>query len=195
MRTADDFVGDPTSGNTTDIDIAAPPSVVWQALDQLRPRDLRVTPVLMGIRSLPALLLRRGSLRSSRATADRPLLESMRSSRFFELYRQPESILTLGIVGQFWKLDGGEDANVRTPQEFVAFDRSGFVVSAIDFQLQPHATGTRVTTRTCNRATDEATERRFRRYWLLIGAGSKAIRFDLLRAVRRRAEAAHHAAA
>ena len=49
-------------------------------------------------------------------------------------------------------------------------------------------------TRTRNRATDEATGRRFRWYWLLIGAGSKAIRLDVLRAVRRRAEAAHRPA-
>ena len=114
----------------------------------------------------------------------------MSTSRFFELHREPEAILTLGIVGQFWKLDGGDDAKVRTADEFVAFDRPGFVVSAIDFELERRGTGTRVTTRTRNRATDEATARRFRWYWMLIGAGSKAIRLDVLRAVRRRAEAA-----
>src|SRR5688500_12329093 len=118
MRTAEDFVGDPTSGNSTDIDIAAPPSVVWQALEQPRPRALRGAPLRWGCLWLPALLRRRGSLRSSLATADRPLPESMRTSRFFGLHRQPESVLTLGIVGQCWKLDGGDDANVRTPEEF-----------------------------------------------------------------------------
>ena len=193
MRTAADFVGTATSGNTTELDIAAPPTVVWQALEQVRPADLRVTAALMGIRSIPARLLRRGSLRSSRARADRPLLDAMSTSRFFELHREPGAILTLGIVGQFWKLDGGDDANVRTADQFIAFDRPGFVVSAIDFELQRHGTGTRVTTRTRNRATDEATARRFRWYWMLIGAGSKAIRFDILRAVRRRAEAAEPA--
>ncbi len=118
----------------------------------------------------------------------------MSTSRFVELHREPEAILTLGIIGQFWKLAGGDDAKVTTADEFVAFDRPGFVVSAIDFELEPRGSATRVITRTRNRATDEATARRFRWYWLLIGAGSKAIRLDVLRAVRRRAEAAHRPA-
>jgi hypothetical protein len=67
-------------------------------------------------------------------------------------------------------------------------------VSAIDFELERHGAGTRVTTRTRNRTTDAATARRFRWYWLLIGAGSKAIRLDILHAVRRRAVAAARAA-
>jgi hypothetical protein len=194
MRTASDFVCGSTSGNTTSIDIAAPPGVVWQALEELRSGDLRATWLLMGIRSIPARALGRGALRSGRASAERLLLDAMRTSRFFVLHREPERILTLGIVGQFWKLAGGDDAKVTNADEFVAFDRPGFVVSAIDFELERRRSGTRLTTRTCNRPTDEATARRFRWYWLVIGPGSKAIRLDVLRAVRRRAEAAHRAA-
>ncbi len=48
MRTASDFVGGSTSGNTTEIDIAAPPAVVWRALEDVRLGDLRATAVLMG---------------------------------------------------------------------------------------------------------------------------------------------------
>ena len=92
------------------------------------------------------------------------------------------------IVGQFWRLTGGNDAAVKDPATFVDFDEPGFVKSAIDFVLVPHGSGTRLTTNTCNRATDESTARSFRNYWRVIGLGSKLIRLDMLRAVRRRAE-------
>ena len=148
----------------------------------------------MAARSLPARLLNRGSLRSGRLAAAPPVIEAMVTRRFVVLCRQPEAILTLGIVGQFWRLTGGDDAGISSAAAFVTFDQPGFVKSAIDFELEPRHRGTRLTTRTCNRATDAAAARRFRRYWVLIGPGSKAIRLDILRAVRRRAESVHRGA-
>jgi hypothetical protein len=191
MRTASEFVPGAVSGNSTEIDIAAPPGVVWRVIEELHYDDLRATRLLMGARSLPARLLKRGSLRSGRLAAAPPVIEAMVASRFVVLCREPETILTLGIVGQFWKLTGGDDAAISSAAAFVAFDQPGFVKSAIDFELVRREGGTRLTTRTCNRATDEATARRFRRYWLLIGPGSKAIRLDILHAVRRQAESVH----
>jgi hypothetical protein len=192
MRTASEFVPGATSGNSTAIDIAASPSIVWRAIEDLRFEDLRATRLLMGVRSLPARILNLGSLRSGLA-APAPVIEAMVASRFVVLCGEPEAILTLGIVGQFWKLTGGDDAEVHTAEAFVAFDQPGFVKSAIDFELERRERGTRLMTHTCNRATDEITARRFRRYWLLIGPGSKAIRVDILRAVRRRVELAGRA--
>jgi hypothetical protein len=188
MRTASEFVPAATSGNSTAIDIAAPPKVVWRAIEELCLDDLRVARLLMGVRSLPARALKGGALRSARRAPVTPLIEAMVGGRFTVLCREPDTILTLGIVGQFWKLSGGEDAGVDSAAAFVAFDQRGFVKSAIDFELQRTERGTRVATRTRNQATDYATARRFRRYWLLIGPGSKAIRLDILHAVRRRAE-------
>jgi hypothetical protein len=193
MRTATEFVPGATSGNTTAIDIAAPPGIVWQVMEELRSEDLRATQVLMGVRSLPARVLNRGSLRSSRLAAAQRVFDAMAASRFVVLCRETEAILTLGIVGQFWKLSGGDDADVSNAEAFVDFDRPGFVKSAIDFELESRSLGTRLTTRTRNRATDDATARKFRRYWLVIGPGSKAIRLDILRAVRRRAESVQRA--
>ncbi len=104
------------------------------------------------------------------------------------LHSEPDRILTLGIVGQFWRLTGGNDATVEDRATFVDFVEPGFVKSAIDFVLVPHGSGTRLTTNTCNRATDGSTAGLFRNYWRVIGLGSKLIRLDMLRAVRRRAE-------
>jgi RNA polymerase sigma-70 factor, ECF subfamily len=93
-----------------------------------------------------------------------------------------------------------EDATFQMPpytgwcQGRGAIAESWLMPHAIDFELESHEPRTRLSTRTRNRATDEATARRFHRYWLLIGPGSKAIRLDILRAVRRRAESVHRAA-
>lgn len=189
MQFASEFVPGATSGNTTEMDIEAPPELVWKALQALQFDDLRVTKLLIGIRSLPGVALGRGPVRRRRGgTRTSPLLEAITSSRFIILHSEPDRILTLGIVGQFWRLTGGNDAAVKDPATFVEFDEPGFVKSAIDFVLVPNGSGTRLTTNTCNRATDESTARLFRNYWRVIGLGSKLIRLDMLRAVRRRAE-------
>ena len=188
MRLARDFVPQSTSGNTSSVAVAADPEAVWQALHDLRFRDLRVSGLLMGIRSLPARLLKRGSLSSS-SGGDPKMIESMVSSRFIELYSEAPEVLTLGVVGQFWKLSGGTDAGLRNAAGFVAFDEPGFIKSAIDFVLEPGDGGTRVSTHTCNSATDDAAAKRFGAYWRVVGGGSKLIRLEILRAVRRAAEA------
>src|SRR5262245_47965383 len=137
MRTASEFVPGATSGNSTETVVAAPPSTVWRAIEEVRLDDLRVTQLLMGIRSLPARVLHRGALRRSRRHVAGSVIEAMAGGRFVELHREPEAIITLGLVGQFWRLDGGDDADVDTAAEFVAFDQPGFVKAAIDFQLEP----------------------------------------------------------
>ncbi len=189
MQFASDFVPGATSGNTTEIDIEAPPELAWKALQALRFDDLRVTKLLIGIRSLPGVALGKGPLRRrSHGTRTSPLMEAITSSRFIILHWEPDRIMTLGIVGQFWRLTGGDDAAVKDHATFVDFNEPGFVKSAIDFVLVPHGPGTRLSTNTCNRATDESTARLFSNYWRVIGFGSKLIRRDMLRAVRRRAE-------
>lgn len=118
------------------------------------------------------------------------LIAAMTSTRFVELYRHEPTVLTLGVVGQFWKLSGGTDASVRSPEAFSQFDAPGYVKAAIDFQLDQIGDNTHLSTHTSNRATDADTERTFGRYWRVVGLGSKFIRWELVRAVRSKAEAA-----
>ena len=101
MQFASEFVPGATSGNTTEVDIEATPEQVWKALQALRFDDLRVTKLLIGIRSLPGVALGKGPLRRrSDATKTSPLMEAITSSRFIVLHSEPDRILTLGIVGQ-----------------------------------------------------------------------------------------------
>jgi hypothetical protein len=59
-----------------------------------------------------------------------------------------------------------------------------------DFRVAPRPGGARIETETRIAATDAGARRRFACYWRLVGPGSTLIRRDMLRASRRRAEAA-----
>lgn len=173
--------------NRTQLVIAAEPDVVWSALERLRERDLRVTALLMGVRRIPGLVARRGALgaQPARTSEPAPLLESLANSRFRVLDETPRRELVLGVIGQFWRLDGGRDADFGDAAEFAAFAEPGYVKAAINFRVDAHPEGTRVTTETRCLATDPHADRRFGRYWALIGWGSKVIRWDVLYATRR----------
>jgi len=119
---------------------------------------------------------------------DVPLLESMRRDRFLPLDEVAGEEIVLGLIGQFWKLDGGTDVSVADAAEFVAFDQPGYVKVAVNFRGQATPTGCTLSTETRCRATDPAAARRFALYWALIGWGSKLIRWEILAAVRRRAD-------
>ena len=60
---------------------------------------------------------------------------------------------------------------------------------AMEFRLTPSVGGTRLSCETRVAATDPAARRRFAAYWLIVGPGSSAIRWELLTAVALKAEA------
>lgn len=185
MKTAADFVPNATTRSETGIDIAVAPDQVWAALMALTFKDLWVTAPLMAVRSFPSMLARKGALSTKGQTQAQPVLEAMVGGRFVELHRDAPSILTLGLIGQFWKLSGGVDAAVAGPD---AFDEPGYVKTAMDFTISTHRDGTRVTTTTKNMTTDRHAAKMFGRYWRVVGPGSKVIRLDMLRALKRQAE-------
>ena len=53
----------------------------------------------------------------------------------------------------------------------------------MDFRLTPRDDGTDLSSETRVLSTDDATRRRFARYWLIVEPGSTAIRWEVLTAV------------
>ena len=165
--------------------IAAEPAEVEAALRALEPGEMRLTSILMTIRSLPAILAR-----SSRPRRSGPLLDGVRRLGFVVLAERPGEQFVLGVVGRPWRPRGdGLDA-LSGPEAFRAYDRPGSVRCAWDFVLEPDGPGrTRLSTETRIAGTDATGTRAFRRYWRLVHPGSALIRLDMLRAVAKRAEA------
>ena len=160
--------------------VAAPPERVRDELLALSPRDLRLTRVLMGVRSLPRRL--RGSPRNGdRRSNGAALLPGS-----VELVRR-EFELALGLAGQFWK-----PVPVIVPlvdgRAFRAFSRPGCGKAAIGFEIAAEGGGSRLSTETRVVTTDAATRRTFARYWLVVRTGSGLIRREMLRELKRRAE-------
>jgi hypothetical protein len=149
---------------------------------------MRLTRALMAVRAAPARLMRRPRHERVR-NPDDPLLDQFLTSGFSVLDEDPPSSFAAGAIGRPWLL-GGDDHPVGapTPESFAAFSEPGYVRMALAFDLEAVDSGTRLSTETRVQATDTEAARAFRRYWLIIRAGSALIRLDLLAAIRRRAE-------
>jgi hypothetical protein len=160
--------------------IAAPPSVVWDALHEVRLSRLPVTLALGAVRFLPVVL----SGRSAGRLQDRPFLDALPVPL---LASDAPSSVVFGGALQPWRLDGGADGPVLDAERFRSFTQRGWVKAAVDFRLTPRGSGTELSSETRVVSTDAATRRLFDRYWRFVRPGSTAIRWELLTAVELRA--------
>jgi hypothetical protein len=166
--------------------IAATPAAVERAIRALKPADLPLTRILMGLRTLPALLTGRRRPRG----LSLPLLEGVQALGFVILEERAGEQIVLGAAGRFWQPRGDGVDSLDGPEAFRGYDRPGSVRAAWDFVLTPVAGGTRLSTETRIAGTDRDGTRTFRRYWRLVHPGSALIRIDMLRAVARAAAGA-----
>jgi hypothetical protein len=147
--------------------VDAPPERVFAAVRQVTLSELGVFRVLAWLRGI-------------RAPIDLPVLEVAQPA-WAVLADEPGRELVMGAIGQPWKLRGGD----RPDGEFATFAGRGFVKMAINWRLD----ATTLSTETRVLATDGASRRAFRRYWVVIRPFSGLIRRVWLRAIKRRAEA------
>ena len=153
-----------------------------RAYAALRALDLeRSTPVrvLFFLRTLPERL--RGGRRARRP---RTFLESALSQGWRVLAEDPGRELVLGAVTRPW------EPVVRfrglPPEEFTAFAEPGNAKIAWSISADEAEAGrTRLAIETRVQTTDPRSRRRFRRYWLVFGAGIRLIRVFALAEVRR----------
>ena len=164
-----------------DTHVRASPEAVWRAASTLDFARSPVIRTLFALRSLPGLLSR-----GPRRPALGATLDGLLRSGFVLLGERPGEELLLGLVGRFWRPDGGI---VRlTAEELRAFDRPGYAVATWNFTLAEEGGGARLATETRVRCTDAAARRSFRRYWTVVGPFSGLIRREMLRSIRRAAE-------
>ena len=162
--------------------VHAPADRVWPAVRTLDLGRSPVVVVLFALRSLPGLF-------TGKPLRGRPLgatMDDLLRGGFVLLAEKPGEEIVLGLVGRFWRPSG--DLTRVEPAEFRDFDRPGMTVAAWNFVLAPEGHGTRVTTETRVRCTDEASRRSFRRYWRLVGPFSALTRLEMLRVIRNAAE-------
>jgi hypothetical protein len=164
--------------------IAAPAAVVDEAVRAVTIRDMPLARLLFALRAAPRRLARKPSRFGE---IDVSLLGLALDVVFGKLGDEAGDELAIGMIGQPWKLAGGETRRFASADEFTAFVEPGFVKAAMNFRFEAREDGTLLTTETRVLATDPASRRRFRRYWLVIRPGSGLTRRSWLRAAERRA--------
>ncbi len=172
------------------VTVQAPPDRVYAAIHELRAGELSpLVNLMLSIRRLPARLLRKAG---PRLADDRPFLQQMFDNGFISLGETPDREVVFGLIGQFWKLTGGDSPPIASPDHYRAFDDPRYARVATNLLISPAAApGTvRLSTETRIHVSDPTTRRKFGFYWRLISMGSGFIRVLWLKAVKRRAERA-----
>jgi hypothetical protein len=174
------------------ITIGADRGRVYQALLETDIARLPLVRLLMGFRTVPALIAspRATLARLRRPEAARALtLRTVLGRDFALLAEQRSTEIVMGLTGRFWTLSG---SLVPTdPATFRDQAPAGTARAAWNFHLADGpARSSVLSTETRIRCADEESRRAFGRYWRLVRWGSGLIRRAILQAVRRKAERA-----
>ena len=177
----DEFLPDYDFRSVYQVRIHAACSVVYECLLQSDFTDLRLTRLLMALRS---------GKRMPRHGAPDGLLQRLRGTGFIVLEEVPNDEIVIGVAGRFWRPDGGRCMEL-TEADFVNFSRTGFVKAAWNFVVRAILVETETTilsTETRIQCFGPEARWKFRIYWSLVGPFSGLIRRELLQAVKTKAE-------
>ena len=153
--------------------IHAPPKTVFDSVCNLDFSDSAIIRWLFKLRGMP-----------SSAWS----LQGLEQMRFAKLGEVDQQELLLGLVGRFWSIDG--DLQPIDACSFEHFSKPGYARAVWNFYVEPAEPGSsRLSTETRVQCLDEASARRFKRYWAIIGPFSGWIRKEALQIVKRNAEA------
>jgi hypothetical protein len=177
----DDVVPAPEHVTRQSRQIAAPPAVVWEELHRVTLSSVPVSALLIGVRFLPALMMRG----KRRLPLDRSFVDVLPIP---VLSSEPPTALVMGGLLQPWRPTGGAGP-VLGAAEIRNWNEPGWVKVAMEFRLIPADGATVLRTETRVAATDRASALLFSGYWLFVRPGSSAIRHEVLAAVAQRAQA------
>ena len=172
--------------------VAAPPEQVYASVWTADFDHWGLMRALFLLRGIPGLFTApRETWRRARARRRRRQvrLEDVLSAGFTLLGERPGEELVLGTVGRFW-LARGELRPVHA-ERFREASVPGTAKAAWNFAVRPDTGGnTILTTETRVLCADQATRRRFRAYWTVVGPFSGLIRREMLAAIRDTSEMA-----
>lgn len=158
--------------------VPAGPARVFSAAEAYDLRDSRVTRLLMRLRGYGPRMRPSG--------ARGPLSETLIRFGFVSLGKIPGREMAFGLVGKFWRKDGGLLA--LGAEEFVRFEEPGYAKAIWNILVEERDTGrSLLSTETRVLCLGQEARRPFLRYWRWIEPFSGLIRISLLRGVRRKA--------
>lgn len=171
------------------IAVCATPEEAFRAIKELTPAEIPLARALLGLRALPARLVRHSRFRRGRFDPTRPFLEQMLGAGFVLLGEEPGRELVVGTIGRFWELSGGAAPSIPDARAFAAFGHPAYAKAALNFTVTERPRGgVIVRTETRIAVPEPGARRAFARYWRVIFPGSALIRRVWLRAIKRRVE-------
>lgn len=179
MTLLDTLIPKPRLLEIDHVDVAAPVALAWLSV---RHGDLgrsRIARALFAIRTLPSRLRGDGAS-GEHVTLRIDDIVSPDRPGFRLLGEDPGHEVAVGAIGPVWEPDI-PFVDVRDPAAYAAFDQPGNAKVAWAIRVEPRGTlGSRIVVEVRVDATDEESWSRFRRYFALIGIGSRFIRKLLL---------------
>jgi hypothetical protein len=157
------------------IDLEAPPARVWE---RVRHGDLAHSPLVRALFAIRTLGKAGEPLRVDALTS------SPEAPGFQLLVDEPPRELAVGAIGKVWERHI-PFVHVATAAEFAAFAQPDFARVAWSIRLSPRGSGTHLELELRVDTTDEGSWQKFRRYFRLIGIGSRFIRRLLLAGLAR----------
>ncbi len=163
---------------------------VWPAATEVTANEVRTLSPLMAIRGLPAVLRRR---RPPMPLGDRPLIDLFVEEGFVLLRCDAEpvdgrAVLLFGAAGVFWSVAHNQPVLFDSPEEFLAFAEPGYAKTVCRVEAIAQGSKTKLETETWVAGTDQASDKKFAPYWMIIRGPSGLIRRSWLAAIDRRSK-------
>lgn len=191
MRLIDEFLPEYDAREFHRTQVHASPSRIYRALRSTDLADAMLVRICLALRALPGVLLSpmRG-LRHFRIRLRTSMtLREFETHGFRVLAENPPHELLIGLMGSFWKMDGG-----LLPIDSASFKGSqlpGTARVAWNFTIVEQKNGVcELATETRVKSSDTKSRRYFGLYWAVIRPGSGLIRRYMLRSIRKKAEGA-----
>lgn len=173
--------------------VRAAPRTVFAAIRAFDLSESLLTRALLFARALPEVLVAllrspRTALAEPRARRAELRFADFERAGFRVIAERAPQELVIGVLGKFWRLRSDLRPDVSAA-DFAAGPPQGYALAGWNFTVVPQHEGmTELRTETRVRCAADV-RKKFRAYWLLIKPGSSLIRWEILRAVRRAAEA------
>lgn len=156
------------------LDIKAPTEVVANCVEAASFSDSFLIKLLTRLRGMPRT---QGGI------------ESVTRMGFVLLERDAGREVILGLIGQFWK-PSGNIIRVGSAVDFERFNEDSFLKATWNFAVRETTMDSSVLeTETRIQCLGTYAKRKFSRYWFFIRPFSGLIRMEMLRSIRRKAEA------
>ncbi len=181
MTALDRVLPTPRKLELSSVELALAPERAWEIVRHGDLARSSLVKALFAVRTLPSRFI--GTVEKVDLRID-ALTSSAEHPGFQILIDEPREVV-VGAIGKVWKLDI-PFVHVDGPDAYAAFDEAGWVKVAWALRVLPLGDqNSRVELEVCVDATDEASWRRFERYWVVVGPGSHLIRRTLFGALAR----------